>query len=143
MELTTFIELAKRTISNRALQGAVIYDDINGMEYILISSFDDSQIIGLTTGIRQTTPPYDNLADFIISEILVQNDDYFPTRDELSKIHLYAPQVAKVTLKSHFPDDWGCEISDGNFILTIKDLATFEELRKAVSEARHNKRNNN
>ncbi|QHJ77317.1 MAG: hypothetical protein [Bacteriophage sp.] len=123
MKLTTFDELAQKKISNGALQGTVIYDDMDGMEYIIISSFDDSQIMGLlltSNGMWQTTQPYDNLADFIVDEILAQDDEYFPTKDELSKIHLYAPLVANATLNCHMPDDLSCEISDGTFVVTME-----------------------
>ena len=140
MKQTTFNELAKKTISNGALQGTVIYDDINGMDYIIISSFDDSQIMGLlptSHGMCQTTQPYDNLADFIVDEILAQDDEYFPTRDELSKIHLYAPLVSNVTLQYHTPDDLRCEISDGTFVTTMQDSGAFEELYN--QQQRHKK----
>lgn len=137
MKQTTFNELAKKTISNGALQGTVIYDDINGMDYIIISSFDDSQIMGLlptSHGMCLTTQPYDNLADFIVDEILAQDDEYFPTRDELSKIHLYAPLVSNVTLHYHTPDDLSCEISDGTFAVTMNDLETFEKLENKYNQ---------
>ena len=139
MKETTFNELAKKTISNGALQGTAIYDDIDGMEYIIISSFDDSQIMGLlltSNGTWLTTKPYDNLADFIVDEILAQDDEYFPTRDELSKIHLYAPDVANAALSYYMPDDSSCEISNGSFVVTIKDLKTFEELEKNITSER-------
>lgn len=131
MKETTFNELAKKTISNGALHGTAIYDDIDGMEYLIISSFDDSQIMGLlitSNGAGVSTKPYDNLADFIVDEILAQDDEYFPTRDELSKIHLYPPAVSRPTLRFHTPDDLNCEISDGTFVVTMQDSEAFEEL---------------
>lgn len=137
MKQTTFNELAKKTISNGALHGTAIYDDIDGMEYLIISSFDDSQIMGLlitSNGAGVSTKSYDNLADFIVDEILAQDDEYFPTRDELSKIHLYPPAVSRPTLRFHMPDDLSCEISDGTFIVTMNDLETFEKLENKYNQ---------
>lgn len=104
MDLTTFMELQNKKISNNDLKGMVVASDANELDWIIITSFGDDKVRGLALTSQpkmwQTTQAYQSLSDFIIREVLdhALDEGYTPTQAELEEIHLYGRKIARPSL---------------------------------------------